>query len=201
MGVESSDPYGNPCLPSYPLRSRPSLANSAISLAAENELPGLLARLAEVPDPRKPRGVRHSLVYVPALAACAVCAVLTGATSLLAISEWAPDAPPAVLRCATGGPGPSRRAPLPAERHPAGAVRDDHPPYLGPPRCRCTRPRGGRLARRPPNPPRPKGPAGSGGGWLLVCFLYDNHGFQVRRSSHTAARVGLRRAMRTVPSK
>ncbi|MEV0173263.1 ISAs1 family transposase [Streptomyces sp. NPDC050803] len=62
--------------------------------AAEDELPGLLARLAEVPDPRKPRGLRHSLVYVLALAACAV---LTGATSLLAISEWAADAPPAVL--------------------------------------------------------------------------------------------------------
>lgn len=62
--------------------------------AAEDELPVLLARLAEVPDPRKPRGLRHSLVYVLALAACAV---LTGATSLLAISEWAADAPPAVL--------------------------------------------------------------------------------------------------------
>lgn len=62
--------------------------------AAEYELPGLLTRLAAVPDPRKPRGVRHGLVYVLALAACAV---LTGATSLLAISEWAADAPSAVL--------------------------------------------------------------------------------------------------------
>nr|WP_265566351.1 transposase family protein [Streptomyces hygroscopicus] len=52
--------------------------------AAEDELPGLLARLAEVPEPRKPHGVRHSLVYVPALAACAV---LADATSLLAISD------------------------------------------------------------------------------------------------------------------
>lgn len=48
---------------------------------------GELARLAEFPDPRKPRGRRHSLVNVLALAACAV---LTRATSLLAISEWAP---------------------------------------------------------------------------------------------------------------
>ncbi|MGW6521896.1 transposase family protein [Streptomyces sp. NPDC054962] len=47
--------------------------------AAEHELRGLLARLAEVPDPRKARGLRHGLVYVLALAACAV---LTGATSL-----------------------------------------------------------------------------------------------------------------------
>ncbi|MFE7841256.1 transposase family protein [Streptomyces sp. NPDC057474] len=77
--------------------------------AAEDELPGLLARLAEVPDPRKPRGRRHSLVYVLALAACAV---LTGATSLPAISEWATDAPPAVLdrlgarRCPLSGTRP-----------------------------------------------------------------------------------------------
>ncbi|WNO62402.1 ISAs1 family transposase [Streptomyces sp. AM2-3-1] len=62
--------------------------------AAEGELPGLLGRLAEVPDPRRPRGIRHGLVYVLALAACAV---LAGATSLLAISEWAADAPPPVL--------------------------------------------------------------------------------------------------------
>jgi predicted transposase YbfD/YdcC len=59
-----------------------------------NELPGLLERLAEVPDPRAARGVRHALVYVLALAASAV---LTGATSLLAISEWAADAPQSVL--------------------------------------------------------------------------------------------------------
>ena len=54
------------------------------------ECPGLLERLAEVPDPRAARGIRHALVYVLALAASAV---LTGATSLLAISEWAADAP------------------------------------------------------------------------------------------------------------
>ncbi|GAA1249363.1 ISAs1 family transposase [Streptomyces aureus] len=47
-----------------------------------------------MPDPRDPRGVRHALVYVLALAATAV---LTGATSLLAISEWANDAPQSVL--------------------------------------------------------------------------------------------------------
>ncbi|WP_326818500.1 transposase family protein [Streptomyces sp. NBC_01762] len=62
-----------------PLRSQPD--------AAAHELPALLTRLAAVPDPRKPRGVRHGLVYVLALTACAV---LTGATSILAISEWLP---------------------------------------------------------------------------------------------------------------
>ncbi|WP_240797532.1 transposase family protein [Streptomyces sp. F001] len=57
------------------------------------EIPGLLERLAEVPDPRDPRGVRHALVVVLALTACAVPA---GATSLLAVGEWIDDAPPSV---------------------------------------------------------------------------------------------------------
>ncbi|MFJ2478299.1 transposase family protein, partial [Streptomyces sp. NPDC087659] len=47
-----------------------------------------------MPDPRDPRGVRHALVAVLALTACAV---LAGATSLLAVSEWIADAPPHVL--------------------------------------------------------------------------------------------------------
>ena len=66
---------------------------------APAEHPGLLERLAEVPDPRAPRGIRHALTYVLAIAASAV---LTGATSLLAISEWANDAPQSVL-AALGG--------------------------------------------------------------------------------------------------
>jgi hypothetical protein len=61
---------------------------------APEEVPGLLDRLAQVPDPRDPRGVRHALVGVLALAACAV---LAGATSLLAVGEWITDAPPHVL--------------------------------------------------------------------------------------------------------
>ncbi|MEV6029430.1 transposase family protein, partial [Streptomyces sp. NPDC052036] len=54
------------------------------------QVPGLLERLAEVPDPRDPRGVRHGLAVVLALTACAV---LAGATSLLAVGEWIADAP------------------------------------------------------------------------------------------------------------
>jgi hypothetical protein len=49
-----------------------------------NDLPDLLERLAQVPDPRDPRGVRHPLMRLLALTACAV---LTGARSLLAVSE------------------------------------------------------------------------------------------------------------------
>ncbi|MGW5692369.1 transposase family protein [Streptomyces asiaticus] len=55
---------------------------------------GLLERLAQVPDPRDPRGVRHALAVVVALTACAV---LAGATSLLAVGEWIADAPLQVL--------------------------------------------------------------------------------------------------------
>ncbi|MGP4051524.1 transposase family protein [Streptomyces sp. 2A115] len=58
------------------------------------EAPGLLERLAEAPDPRDPRGVRHRLVVVLALTACAV---LAGATLLLAVGEWIADAPGYVL--------------------------------------------------------------------------------------------------------
>lgn len=50
--------------------------------------------LALVPDPRKRRGVRHSLGSVLALAAAAVAA---GAQSFTAIGEWAADAPQRVL--------------------------------------------------------------------------------------------------------
>lgn len=61
---------------------------------APDEVPGLLERLAEIPDPRDPRGVRHALVAILALTACAV---LAGATSLLAVGEWIADAPAHVL--------------------------------------------------------------------------------------------------------
>ncbi|WP_234375618.1 transposase family protein [Streptomyces sp. CB01373] len=58
------------------------------------KVPGLLQRLAEVPDPRDPRGVRHALTAVLALTACAVPA---GATSLSAVGEWIVDTPPQSL--------------------------------------------------------------------------------------------------------
>ena len=57
-------------------------------------VPQLMAHLAWVPDPRDPRGVRHSLC---SLLAVAVAAALTGATSFAAIGEWVADAPPGVL--------------------------------------------------------------------------------------------------------
>ncbi len=64
------------------------------ALPAAEETTGLLARLATVPDSRRAQGRRHPLVFVLALAACAV---LAGARSLAAIAEWAADAPPDLL--------------------------------------------------------------------------------------------------------
>ena len=58
------------------------------------QCPGLLEYLERVPDPRDPRGVRHSL---SSLLLAAVAAVLAGARSFTAIGEWVADAPPQVL--------------------------------------------------------------------------------------------------------
>jgi hypothetical protein len=62
---------------------------------------GVLSVLARVPDPRKPRGVRHRLAAVLGLA---VCAVLAGARSYVAIAEWAADADVATLADLGVGP-------------------------------------------------------------------------------------------------
>jgi predicted transposase YbfD/YdcC len=58
------------------------------------QCPSLAEHLAHVPDPRDPRGVRHTLT---SLLLAAVAAVLAGARSFTAIGEWAADAPPRVL--------------------------------------------------------------------------------------------------------
>ena len=54
----------------------------------------LLPVLAAVPDPRARRGVRHRLAVILSLA---LCAVLAGARSFTAITEWAADADQATL--------------------------------------------------------------------------------------------------------
>jgi predicted transposase YbfD/YdcC len=59
-----------------------------------DDCPGLLGRLAMIPDPRDRRGRRHTLVSVLAVSAAAV---LAGARSVTAIAEWATDAPGPVL--------------------------------------------------------------------------------------------------------
>lgn len=56
---------------------------------------GLLERLKQLKDPRKRRGVRHS---VTSTLAVAICATLSGARSFLAIGEWAADLSQDLLR-------------------------------------------------------------------------------------------------------
>ena len=46
--------------------------------------------LAEVPDPRSTRGIRHPLDAIMALS---VCAILGGARSLYAIAQWGREHP------------------------------------------------------------------------------------------------------------
>lgn len=56
--------------------------------AAAPAVPPLLPYLAAVPDPRQPRGRRHPL---PAILALACAAMLAGCDSLLAIADWGRD--------------------------------------------------------------------------------------------------------------
>jgi hypothetical protein len=58
------------------------------SPVTDGEQGGLLAAVAQVPDPRNPRGVRYPLSAVLAIA---VCAVLGGASSFAAITDWLYD--------------------------------------------------------------------------------------------------------------
>ena len=75
-----------------------------ITVAAE-----LRTALAQVTDPRKPRGVRHGLVVV---LTTAVCAVAAGARSFVAIAEWVADLPATVAErwAPTGAARRSRRS-------------------------------------------------------------------------------------------
>jgi predicted transposase YbfD/YdcC len=86
-----------PALPSSPIS--PALEQLQDLPAGDRALlagkcPGLAEHLARVPDPRDPRGVRHTLT---SLLLAAIAAVLAGAQSLAAVGEWVADAPPQVL--------------------------------------------------------------------------------------------------------
>jgi predicted transposase YbfD/YdcC len=69
----------------------------------------LLELLASVPDPRRPRGIRH---HLPGILAVAIAAVVAGARSFAAIGQWVADADGDLL-AALGfhrGCGPSESA-------------------------------------------------------------------------------------------
>ena len=67
----------------------------------------LLHVLSRVPDPRKPRGQRHTLAE---LIAVAVCAVLTGAKGFTAIGQWAAETTTSTLTTLGMGRGAADEA-------------------------------------------------------------------------------------------
>lgn len=72
----------------------------AVPMIDINQLPleddgGLMQLLKTLLDPRKPRGVRHPVATIVAIA---LCAALSGARSFCAIAEWASDLSPEALR-------------------------------------------------------------------------------------------------------
>jgi len=76
-----------------PLPATPSRPCPAPALPTD--LPPLLPYLAQVPDPRDPRGVRHPWTAVLLLVCCAL---LCGARRLSAIADWGRDHSPALTR-------------------------------------------------------------------------------------------------------
>ena len=67
----------------------------------------LLDLLAQVPDPRKKRGRRHSLA---GLLAVGIAAVIAGSRSFAAIGQWAADAGPEVLAVLGTARGPAKES-------------------------------------------------------------------------------------------
>jgi hypothetical protein len=66
-------------------------SKEVVPMVDVNKLPlegqgGLVEMLRQVTDPRKPRGVRHSVATILAIA---VCAILSGARSFTALGQWA----------------------------------------------------------------------------------------------------------------
>jgi hypothetical protein len=67
----------------------------------------LLDLLAQVPDPRKRRGRRHSLA---GLLAAGIAAVTAGSRSFAAVGQWAADAGPEVLDVLGAVRGPAEES-------------------------------------------------------------------------------------------
>jgi predicted transposase YbfD/YdcC len=94
VGVNAPDPLeARAWPPSSRIPTAAKWLDAPVALAPD-QCRSLLKDLAKIADPRKPRGRRHALAMVRAVAAAAV---LAGAKSLVAIGEWAADAPQPVL--------------------------------------------------------------------------------------------------------
>ncbi|HEX8008761.1 MAG TPA: transposase family protein [Trebonia sp.] len=84
----------------------PATAVTSTDGKEAGEIPGLLEVLARVPDPRKRRGRRYLLVFVPAVAAACT---LAGAENFREVGDHAADLPQEVLRRLGGRPHPLLR--------------------------------------------------------------------------------------------
>ena len=83
-----------PADPSSPIPPCFEQLTPAVTSLDDTDLFSLSDHLALVPDPRRPRGIRHHLLSILLIAAAAVC---SGARSFTAIGEWAADAPQQIL--------------------------------------------------------------------------------------------------------
>ena len=90
---------------SAPRDSRPLMTSSSMTAAARSQY--LLDLLAQVPDPRKRRGRRHSLA---GLLAVGVAAVIAGSRSFAAVGQWAADAGTDVLAALGADRGPAEES-------------------------------------------------------------------------------------------
>jgi hypothetical protein len=81
------------------------MTSSPIPAAARSQY--LLELLAQVPDPRKRRGIRHPLA---GLLAVGVAAVIAGARSFAAVGQWAADAGPEALAALGAARGPAEES-------------------------------------------------------------------------------------------
>jgi predicted transposase YbfD/YdcC len=77
-------------MPALPSSLITALSAAPVGTCAPERAGGLLLALADLPDPRCRRGIRHAAVVV---VAAAVCAVVAGSRSYTAIGEWVADLP------------------------------------------------------------------------------------------------------------
>src|SRR6266545_4852450 len=77
-------------MPASPSSLIASLSAAPTGLSTQQLAAGLVTALAQVPDPRARRGIRHQLVVVVTVA---ICAVVAGYRSYTAIGEWVADLP------------------------------------------------------------------------------------------------------------
>jgi len=73
-----------------PFRTRPC---GQVTPVSAGEVPGLLSILADLPDPRDRRGIRHRLITVLAVAMIVLC----GATNYRELGDAAADLPQDLL--------------------------------------------------------------------------------------------------------